>query len=204
MNSWVRWLVCVLLVPLSACSPQWSEPVFKSQAVTPSWLEGLWIDESGSTLRLLPKDGRFVFWYTSDTGVILSTALVTSYDKDFFFSLNLKDLKVLASEPQKEEVYFGYHVMYLDRVTDDHIRLTEPDYPKIFARLEPDKRIGTDTCAKLPLLGRTLQVRDSPLAGSDSACVLLDTNAVGGSLLERSDKGAEFFRVKVRAAAGSK
>jgi hypothetical protein len=235
-RSVAKTLVIALVVSLAGCIPQWSEPVFKSHTATPGWLAGLWVDSSGDeVIRLRARGNDFEYLAMDEKTVFLGAALVTGQNGDLFISIRPRDGKYLSSGPIRaagaggllrlgKVPLSGYFVSYIDRISDEEIRITEIDYYKLFAGLKASKqRLGTDLCRKVPLFAQTLQQQTSSaeparLEGASaedatglsertsvhhyagSACDLLDTNAVeqsgGGSMLERSDSSVEYYRVK--------
>jgi hypothetical protein len=180
MRSFVsRTLGALLLASLAGCSgtPQWSEPLFKSQAATPSWLEGLWEDSSGTGfIRLKAQGNRFEYVGVDERFVFLGSASVTRQNDELFLSMRPKDGKYLASDPKRvgrihagsfdrlgKVPLSGYYIRYLDRVSDDEIKLTEIDYDDLFASLKDRKeRLGIDLCRKVPLSAEALQRQRHP------------------------------------------
>jgi hypothetical protein len=157
-------LVVILVVFLAACTPQWNEPVFKSQTATPKWLAGLWVDRSGDYVpRLQARGNGFEVLAIGKEQVFLSSAFVTTKNDDLFINVRL-DGKYLSTGPigDPDEVpppgsAPGYIVFYIDRISDDDVKFTEIDYDKLFADLEGNRRVGTDLCRKVPLFARELQ-----------------------------------------------
>jgi hypothetical protein len=144
-----RALAIVLVAFLAGCTspPQWSEPVFKAAAATPEWLAGLWADSSGDELmRLHVGDNGYEVLSMSKNSVSLGTAAVTARNNDFFISMWLGDAKYLVAGPgghihsgsvrELSAVRLsGYFLSFVDRVSDDEIRITEIDFYPLFTGL---------------------------------------------------------------------
>jgi hypothetical protein len=212
-------LLAVLVTALSGCvgTPQWSEPVYKGETVTPVWLAGLWAEREGDGLmRLTPREHDFEVLYAYEKGVCLGSAFITTQNGDLFISRRPRDMKCLESGPPVRSFgpirrvgkvpLAGYMVSYLDRISDDDVRITEIDYNSLFAQLETRRnRVGTDLCRHVPLSAEALErqrnacheERAAPAPGSpesqpleqdtqppcqavsdEAYCNLLDTRAV--------------------------
>jgi hypothetical protein len=224
-HSVAKILVVVLAVSLAGCIPQWSEPVFKSHTATPSWLSGLWVASSGDeVIRLKARGNDFEYLIISDKTVYMGSALITTQSDDFFISIRPSDGKYFSDVPGLGKVPLaGYFVAYIDRISDEEIRITDIDYYKLFTGLKASKkRLGTDLCDKVALFAQALQQQITSLeptaspAGTEdvphiprpdpvhhyagSLCDLLDTSAIeqsgGSSMLHRSDSSVEYYRVK--------
>lgn len=201
-----RIFAAALALCLTACSPQWSSPVFESQAASPKWIVGLWVDRSGDrVVRLKTHDSGLDVLFADENFTFMGSAVVTAHDGSYFFNVNLKDGKYLSSGsthyPGKAPLS-GYLVSYVDRVSDDEIKVTQIDYDSLFSGIGTSKRrVGTDLCRNVALFGETLHEPTHLPQGPDVICDLLDTNVFVGSdagvALKRSNNSIELFRTKV-------
>jgi hypothetical protein len=74
-------LMALFVTALSGCAgiPQWSDPVFKAETVTPIWLAGLWAEkDGGAMMRLTAREKDFEVLYLNEKWVCLGSAFITT------------------------------------------------------------------------------------------------------------------------------
>jgi hypothetical protein len=127
-------------------------------------------------MRLKAQGNGFEVLTIDEKDVSLGSALVTTNNNDLFISFGLRDGKVLSNgkflrPPIRSKAPLsgyearltGYIVFFIDRINDDEIKITHIDYEKLFARLEANKRVGTDLCRKVPLFAQEVRRQMVPV-----------------------------------------